>query len=162
MLDADSSTPDEEILHHNKLVFLAQLTNCLENNVPDPQAEAGPYDFSSYALFDLCDAFEVLDTHDTAKLISLRAASLWMIYCADRLWTNTQNQRSVLHKSQGWNPRKEWAGFHPDRWRLWVEGFERSRGIGDVDTEELVERALTAVEKVEDQSWRIAEEERFG
>lgn len=161
MTDPNRPDPSEEPLYYNKICFLAQLANCPENNVPDPQSKGGPFDFSPSALRELGSAFECAAEDDASNLIRLRAASLWMIYCADRLWANTRMKRKTMHDSESWNPRKEWNGFHPDRWRIWVGGLKEGLEIGDGETKVLVERALKEVQRVEDQSWRIAEEERY-
>jgi hypothetical protein len=171
LTDATSCTPEEEACYYNKLVFLAQLTNLPENNMLDPEVNPGPYDFSVYALWDLRDAFEKAANIEATSITLLCAASLWIIYCADRLWSNVQAKRSFVHKGSGTNSaeageqylkyKKEWTGFNAERWKVWINGLEMAREVQDKNARQLVARALKEVERAEDQSWRITEDEKF-
>jgi hypothetical protein len=117
-----------------------------------------PYDFSLYALWDFRNVFEEDPKSDKARTILLRAASLWMIYCADKLWADSRADGSCVHKASGTNPAeagehfksdKQWTGFNKERWTIWVEGLRRSQRSEAEDVKELVAKALIEVERVE-------------
>jgi hypothetical protein len=101
----------------------------------------------------------------------LRATSLWMIYAADKLWANVLEKRGFRHKASGHNPAEEgrayrkpkrrWVGFNKTRWEIWVKGLENGQETNDPEVRALVERALEQVERVEDQSWRLTESEKY-
>jgi hypothetical protein len=155
----------------NKVAFLAQLTFSPANFVPDPEKKCGPFDFSLYALWDLRDAFEETTEPRAPNTTLLRAASLWMIYGADRLWANVQSKRDFRHKASSSNPakegkaylkpKKEWVGFNKERWEIWVKGFENGKETEDGELRALVEEALKQIERVEDQGWRVKDGERY-
>ncbi|KAF2127839.1 hypothetical protein P153DRAFT_377337 [Dothidotthia symphoricarpi CBS 119687] len=171
--DAGDSSPDpeEETQYYNKIAFLAQLTSIPAELVSDPENHPGPFDFSLYALLSFRHAFEGTAEPRAPNRTLLRAASLWMIYAADRLWANVQMKRDFRHKASNTNPaeegdaylkpRKGWVGFNQERWGVWVRGLENGRNIEDQEARELVERALREVERVEDQAWRVKDEEKF-
>jgi hypothetical protein len=48
-----------------------------------------------------------------------------------------------------------------ERWDIWVRGLVNERDIEDEETKALVDRALKEVGKVEDQGWRIVEDEKY-
>jgi len=130
LADSSSSTPEEDSHYYKEVAFLAQLRNSQESNVPGPNNVPGPFDFSIYALWDLRDAFENDTEPEAHHIILLRAASLWILYCADRLWANIQAQRNFVHKAFNTNnggagehyvkQKKKWSSFNQERWRLWV------------------------------------------
>lgn len=158
-IDANSYTLGEEVCYYNKLTFLAKLTNAPENSALDAKRELQPYDFSLYALWDLRAAFEVQLVSGAARKILLRAASLWMVHCADRLWANVQAGRSFVHHASGTNPafagqkfEKEhhtWTGFNQERWEIWVRGFENVDETEDGDVSALIGKALIEIARVE-------------
>lgn len=158
VVDASSCTPDDEACYYNKLTFLARLSNLPENDVEDSEADVRPYDFSLYALWNFRDVFEQSPGSDSARVILLRGASLWMIHCADRLWANVQSERSFVYEPSGSNPAQagecfsnedEWTGFNKKRWLIWVKGLEHVDGRTGEDVKELVDKALGEVERVQ-------------
>jgi hypothetical protein len=94
-----------------------------------------------------------------------------MIYAADRLWANVQAKRDFRHKASNSNPAEEgraylkpkkgWVGFNKERWEIWVRGLENGKEVVDEEVRALVERALEQVERVEDQGWRVRDDEKF-
>ncbi|KAF2637409.1 hypothetical protein P280DRAFT_102974 [Massarina eburnea CBS 473.64] len=168
---ASSPDPEEESQYYNKIAFLAQLTSSPANFVPDAENQPGPFDFSLYALWSFRHAFEGPAERRVPSTTLLRAASLWMIYAADRLRANVQIKRDFRHKASNSNPaqegdgylkqNKKWVGFNQERWEIWVKGLENGREVEDDEARGLVERALKEVERVEDQGWRVKDEEKF-
>lgn len=173
IIDPTASSPDpkEESQYYNKIAFLAQLSSSPANFTQNPEQQQGPFDFSLYALRAFRAAFENSSEPHAPNNILLRAASLWTIYAADRLWANVQMNRDFRHKSSNSNParegdyyslqKKSWSGFNKERWGIWVQGLKNGMKIEDDDVRQLVEKALKEVERVEDQSWRVMTEERF-
>ncbi|KAF2821941.1 hypothetical protein CC86DRAFT_448412 [Ophiobolus disseminans] len=167
----DSSDPEEEGKYYNQVAFLAQLTSSPANFVPNPEKTTGPFDFSLYALRDFRSAFEHTAEPRAPNTVLLHSVSLWMIYATDRLWANVQAKRDHRHKSSNSNPAKEgdaylkqkknWVGFNKERWDIWVKGLNEGREVEDEQTRALVERALEEVKRVEDQGWRLEEDEKF-
>jgi hypothetical protein len=166
-----SPDPKEETQYLNKVAFLAQLTSSPANFVENSEQNPRPIDFSLYALGDFCAAFEDTTEPRAPNMTLLRAASLWMIYAADRLWANVLEKRDFRHKASGSNPAEEgrayrkpkkgWFGFNKERWEIWVKGLENGQETNDTEVRALVERALEQVERVEDQSWRLKESEKY-
>jgi hypothetical protein len=166
-----SPDPEEETQYLNKVAFLAQLTSSPANFVEDPEQDSGPLDFSIYALKLLRATFENTTEPRAPNMTLLRAASLWMIYATDRLWKHVIEKRDFRHKASGTNPAEEgraylkprtgWIGFNKARWEVWVKGLENGRETNDTEVRALVERALEQVERVEDQSWRLTESEKY-
>jgi hypothetical protein len=145
-----------------------------ENDVPSPDVSPGPFDFSGYPLRCFRLAFEEADEPGALSIPLLRASSLWMTYCAERLWKNVQIERSFVHKASNTNQgaagerywkryeqRRYWKGFNAERWGIWVHGLELGMEVEDEGVRQLVASALKAVERAEDQSWRITEDEKF-
>ncbi|KAH8690392.1 hypothetical protein GQ44DRAFT_780468 [Phaeosphaeriaceae sp. PMI808] len=171
--DPSTSSPDpeEESQYYNKVAFLAQLTTSSVNFVSDPENHPGPFDFSLYALWSFRQAFEDSTTPRAPNDSLLRAASLWMSYAADRLWENVKMKRDFRHKASNSNPAQEgngylkqnknWVGFNQERWGVWVKGLENGRGVENEEVKGLVETALKEVERVEDQGWRLKDDEKF-
>ena len=161
MIDESSYTSGEEVCYYNKLAFLAKLTNTPENRISDAKLDSqrAPYDFSLYALWDFRAVFEEELVSAAAHKILLRAASFWMIYCADRLWANVQAGQSFVHHASGTNPafagqkfeneRQEWTGFNQKRWEIWVRGFEHVDEPEDGDVRALIGEALIEIARVE-------------
>lgn len=156
-VDAQSCTPAEAARYYNKLSFLARLTGQPENNLTDPDSELPPYDFSLYALWDFRDVFEENLGPGPARTILLRGVSLWMIYCANKLWANVQLERSFMHTASGTNPaqagervrnRNKWTGFNRERWSLWIEELNHVNEEDD-DVLEIVRKALNEAERVQ-------------
>jgi hypothetical protein len=166
-----SPDPEEETQYLNKVAFLAQLTSSPANFVEYSELNPRPIDFSLYALGDFCAAFEVTTEPRAPNMTLLRATSLWMIYAVDRLWKNVLEKRDFRHKASGDNPAEEgsayrklkkgWVGFNKERWEIWVKGLENGQDTTDTEVRALVERALEQVERVEDQSWRLKESEKY-
>ena len=88
----------------------------------------------------------------------LRAASLWMIYCAERLWANVCIRPKFVHKSTNQcvaraseryfrEKKRQWLGFNLERWDVWVQGLESGLLVDNQDAKELVEQAWIAVDK---------------
>ena len=135
------------------------MTNTPENSVLDAKLELPPYDFSLYALWDLRAAFEEELVSEVARKILLRAASLWMIHCADRLWANVQAGRSFMHHASGANPafagqkfeeeHHTWTGFNHKRWEIWARGFEHVDEPEDREVRGLIGKALIEIARVE-------------
>jgi hypothetical protein len=166
-----SPDPEEENRYLNKVAFLAQLTSTSANFVENLEHNLPGIDFSLYALGDFCAAFEVTTEPRAPNMTLLRATSLWMIYAADKLWANVLEKRDFRHKASGSNPAEEgsayrkpkegWVGFNKERWEIWVKGLENGQDTTDTEVRALVERALEQVERVEDQSWRLKESEKY-
>jgi hypothetical protein len=166
-----SPDPEEETRYLNKVAFLAQLTSSPTNFLEYSEHNPRPIDFSLYALKLLRTAFENTTEPRASNMTLLRAASLWMIYATDRLWKNVLEKRDFRHKASGTNPAEEgraylkpktgWIGFNKARWEVWVKGLENGRETNDTEVRALVERALEQVERVEDQSWRLTESEKY-
>jgi len=163
----DIQTPKNETQYINKVAFLAQLTSSPANFDLQPGLAAGPFDFSLYALWDFRQAFESTRMPTSTML---RAASLWMIYAAEMLWANVRTKRDFRHRASNGNPAKEgdayhksrrWVGFNRQRWDVWVEGLENGREAEEQDVGGLVEEALSQVERVESQKWRLEREEMY-
>jgi hypothetical protein len=170
--DSDSSPdPEEATQYLNKVAFLAQLTSSPANFVSDPETNPGPFDFSLYALWAFCSAFETTPEPRAPNATLLRAASLWMTYAADRLWANVQAKRDFRHKASNSNPaaeggaylkqKKGWVGFNRERWEIWVRGLQNGKDEEDEEVRALVERALEQVERVQDQGWRVKDAEKY-
>jgi hypothetical protein len=166
-----SPDPKEKTQYLNKAAFLAQLTSVPANYVDNPEEEPGPFDFSLYGLWAFREAFEFTAEPRARNTTMLHAASLWMIYAADRLWANVRAKRDFRHKIRNHNPAEEgdaylkpkkgWGGFNKERWELWVKGLENGRDTTDEEVRALVERALEQVERVEDQGWRVKDSEKY-
>jgi hypothetical protein len=157
--DPDHITPEETPRYYNKTVFLARLTSSSSNSVPDPETAPGPFDYSLYALWAFREAFEDGIGPGVPRVIAIRAASLWMVHCAERLWANVLIRRKFVSKSTKHNyaqpgrryyreKKRQWLGFNPERWNVWIQGLESGLEVDDKEVEELVQRALREVENV--------------
>lgn len=139
-------------------------------------------DFAVYSLWTFREAFEGGLEPIATSQAALRGACLWMIYAADRLWSNVVRDRSFgpshLHRvasvgtsSLSSKQKKQlertisaqhWNGFNRARWDRWIAGIQLCRETPtDGTTTAMVERALEEVDRVMDQSWRIREPERY-
>jgi hypothetical protein len=157
--DPECITSEEALCYYNKIAFLARLTSASSNSVPDPETAPGPFDFSLYALWAFRSAFENDVEPGVPRIIRIRAASLWMIHCAERLWANVLIRRKFVHKATNYNraepgrryyreKKRRWLGFNPERWNIWIQGLESGLEVDDEEVEVLVQRALREVENV--------------
>jgi hypothetical protein len=158
-VDPKHITSEEALCYYNKTVFLARLTSSSSNSVPDPETAPGPFDFSLYALWAFREAFEDDVEHGVPRLIAIRAASLWMIYCAERLWANVLIKRKFIYKPTNHcnaqpgdryyrEKKRQWLGFNPERWNVWIQGLEEGLEVDNKEVEALVQRALGEIENV--------------
>jgi hypothetical protein len=152
-------TSEEALCYYNKIAFLARLTSASSNSVPDPETAPGPFDFSLYALRAFRSAFENDVEPGVPRIVRIRAASLWMIHCAERLWANVVIRRKFVHKPTNYNRaepgrryyrenKRRWLGFNPERWNIWIQGLESGLEVDDEEVQVLVQRALREVENV--------------
>jgi hypothetical protein len=44
--------------------------------------------------------------------------------------------------------KRQWLGFNPERWDVWIQGLESGLEVDDEEVEVLVQRALREVENV--------------
>jgi hypothetical protein len=158
-MDPNRIIPEEAICYYNKTAFLARLTSSPSNSVPDPETAPGPFDFSLYTLWAFREAFEGDVKPGVPRVIVIRVASLWMIYCAERLWANVLVKRKFVQKPTNHciaqpgrrhyrEKKRRWLGFNPEGWNVWIQGLESGIEVDNREVEVLVQRALGDVEKV--------------
>ncbi|KAH5117542.1 hypothetical protein HBI49_153200 [Parastagonospora nodorum] len=155
--------PDAEIQYINKVALLAQLTSSPANFPLQPGTTTGPFDFSLYALWDFREAFENTAEPRAHNTTVLRAAALWMIHAADRLWENVRAKRDFRHRASNGNPAKEGDASRKSRkrWDIWIKGLENGKEVENKEVRGSVEEALEQVERIERQDWRVERDEMY-
>lgn len=136
----------------NLNAFLAQLSQATDVHYPSPGEEVlfHPLDKSLRALWTMQKALENGDYPPKTLVgtVALRAACLWFIYAADRLWANVQSGRTYPEAS-GAGPgsekyaQKGWKGYERERWDIWEQGLQDAKAACTDEREKtLIEDAL--------------------
>ncbi|KAL1861254.1 hypothetical protein Plec18170_001769 [Paecilomyces lecythidis] len=147
--------PKEQQRWTNLNAFLAQISQAAEVNYADENVLYHPLDKSLRGLWTLHKALESSD-HPPETLVgtaALRAASLWFVYGANRLWANVKNGRTYPEASgagpgSGKYAQKGWKGFEEERWNLWVKGLQDAKAAStDEEEKTLIEDALSHIKR---------------
>ncbi|GAD97534.1 hypothetical protein AN9206.2 [Paecilomyces variotii No. 5] len=147
--------PKEKQRWANLNAFIAQLSQAAEVNYADKNVLFHPLDKSLRGIWTLQKALENGD-HPPETLVgtaALRAAALWFIYAADRLWANVKNGRTYPEAS-GAGPGSQkyaqqgWKGFEEERWNIWAKGLQDAKAAStDEEEKALLEDALSHIKR---------------
>ncbi|KAF2762773.1 hypothetical protein EJ05DRAFT_481660 [Pseudovirgaria hyperparasitica] len=140
--DEASKTP-----YVNQNAFLARLTNMSTAGDADDTL-----DFSLYALWSLREALEDDAPEETPGYGAIRAAAVWMIYSAEKIWQLSEAEKAFdgkLAKAGRKFKDEEWRGFNNDRWNVWKDEFRKLAKCPDPDATSLVQKALQNMENIQ-------------
>jgi hypothetical protein len=129
-IDADDpyNTPGELERWKNLTAFWAGLSR-RSNHVET--------DFVRHGLYACLDAFGPLDSPKEVRpsLFFQQVACIWFIYAADALWACCQEGKDIGNR---------------ESWVYWTKAMEGLKDAdGDVETQNLINKALTAIKRAE-------------
>jgi hypothetical protein len=135
----------------NLNAFLAQLTN--KSDVWHPR---DPFNLSTFALWALRGGLEENDESQAEDHVALRAAAVWMIYAAARIWEASSGGLDLDgHSGRGGTlyHGRHWKGFNKERWNVWKKTFieSRSKLEDDSETQQLVFLAIEEMKGVDEE-----------
>lgn len=125
----------------NWTTFLAQLTARSSSGATD-----SPFDFSTFALWALRDAFEIDQQAAAASQPAARLAALWVRFAGERLRQLSANATALsgrMGAPAGKYAEREWKGFNEDRWNAW--GDELKAAQSQYASDDTIEQAVQRV-----------------
>ncbi|KAL2000856.1 hypothetical protein VTN02DRAFT_2544 [Thermoascus thermophilus] len=149
--------PEQNQRWANLNAFLAQLSQAADVHYTSPNEglHIHPMDKSLRAIWTMQKALEDGE-HPPETLVdtaAMRAACLWFIHAADRLWANVQNGRTYV-PSSGAGPgspkysQRGWNGFERERWDVWEQGLQDARAAcADEGRKKLIDDALAHMKR---------------
>ncbi|GLB38024.1 putative protein of unknown function (DUF3632) [Lyophyllum shimeji] len=150
--------PEQQQRWVNLNAFIAQLSQAADFHYTSPNVplNAHPMDKSLRAIWTMAKALEDGERPpetlvDTA---AMRAACVWFVHAADRLWANVQHGRTYVQSSGAGSGSAKyagrgWNGFGRERWDVWKQGLQDARAAcTDEGMKQLIGDALAHMKRV--------------
>ncbi|KAK4142929.1 uncharacterized protein C8A04DRAFT_12886 [Dichotomopilus funicola] len=138
--DANNLSAEDRAKVENWTAFLAQLTARSASGATD-----SPFDFSTFALWAMRDAFET-NQQGAASQPAARLAALWVRFAGDRLRQLSVDATALsgrLGAPAGKYAEREWKGFNEDRWNAWGEELKAAQN--QYASDDTIEQAVKHV-----------------
>ncbi|PGG96499.1 hypothetical protein AJ79_09559 [Helicocarpus griseus UAMH5409] len=125
--------PEQQRRWANANAFIAQLCQAADIRYGNSLGRIHPMDKCLRAIHTMQYALEN-EKNPPASLVgtaAMRAACMWFIYAADRLWANSRSGHAYPEicgaGSAGSNyAGRGWDGFTRDRWDVWESGLQEA------------------------------------